>query len=226
MRPFDAAWQLLKRQISILSGKPLGTAGLYGKAGSQADYDSLLANYHKETGYKPRSIKPDFSNVGVRKVPTTEQGMQIQHRSHSGVRPVTDIYEPYMLDTGERLGEMTVYDDNKVGISSIDSDVRRQGLYDKLFRTALQDKGSLSSTQRSGKQSTPFHEKLQQSLPQSMSSVTPQGPTFMPSIDYTLPTPPENWGSLQYDVGGLPLMGVQQPPPPPQPGSLQAQGSQ
>ena len=206
MQPFDAAWQLLKQQISILSGKPLGTAGPYGKAGSQADYDSVLANIHRENNYKPRSIEPDFSNVGVRKVPATDNGKPIMHRTFGGARPVTDVYEPYLLDTGERLGEMTVYDGNKIGISSIDEDVRRRGLYDKLVRTVLQDKGSLSSTQRSGNKSTPFHQKLQQSLPQSMSSVTPQGPTFMPSIDYTLPTPPENWGSLQYDVGGIPLV--------------------
>jgi len=200
MQPFDQAWRLLKQQISILSGKPLGTAG------NQADHDAVLANTHKKTGYKPRSIEPDFSNVGVRKVPATDNGKPIVHRTHRGVRPVTDVYEPYLLDTGERLGEMTVYDDNKVGISSIDGDVRRRGLYDKLFRTVLQDKGSLSSTERSGHMSQPFHQKLQQSLPQSMHSTSPQGPTFMQSIDYTLPTPPENWGSLQYDVGGLPLV--------------------
>ena len=197
MQPFDAAWQLLKQQYSILTGKPHGLH----------DWDALEAYQDKDMGFEQRSINPDFSNVGVRKVPPKigEQTRQYRH-GKGDYSDITDVYEPYMTDTGESLGEMTLYDDNKVGVSSIDSDVRRQGLYDKLFRTALQDKGSLSSVDRTGQMSNPFHQKLQQSLPQSMSSVTPQGPTFMPSIDYTLPTPSENWGSLQYDVGGLPLM--------------------
>ena len=198
MQPFDAAWQLLKQQYSILTGKPLGASG---------DFDAMHANWEKETGFQPRKINPDFSNVGVRKVPTTIDGIPRQYKAPgvSIYRPVTDVYQPYMLDTGEAIGEMSVYDDNKVGISSIDSDVRRQGLYDKLFRTALQDKGSLGSVHRTGPMSSPFHQKLQQSLPQNMSSLSPQG-TFMPTIDYNTLAPPEGWGSLQYDVGGLPLV--------------------
>tara|TARA_R100000458_G_C8236389_1_gene216631 strand:- start:582 stop:1190 length:609 start_codon:yes stop_codon:yes gene_type:complete len=200
MKPFDAAWQLLKQQYSILTGKPLGASG---------DFDAMHANWEKETGFQPRKINPDFSNVGVRKVPTTIDGIPRQYKAPgvSNYRPVTDVYQPYMLDTGEALGEMSVYDGNKVGISSIDSDVRRQGLYGKLFRTALQDLGSLSSVDRTGIMSNPFHQKLQQTLPQSMSSVSPQANTSQMSIDYTVPMPPESWGDLQYDVGGLPLTG-------------------
>jgi len=86
--------------------------------------------------------------------------------------------------------------------------VQRQGLYDKVFRTALKDKGSITSQDRVGQMSSPFRDKLRQALPQEMSSMGPQemrsGNMNQP-INYTTPTPPQNWGSLEYDVGALPL---------------------
>tara|TARA_R110000751_G_scaffold35552_2_gene87285 strand:- start:532 stop:2085 length:1554 start_codon:yes stop_codon:yes gene_type:complete len=203
--PMDIAMRLLKEAVqhSILTNKPHGVA----------DYDALLEHYRvmdgEDSQMNDRRIKPDFSNVGVRKVPVDSYSPKRQYRHGKGdYSDITDIYEPYMTDTGESLGEMTMYDGNKVAVAGIDNDVQRQGLYDKVFRTALKDKGSITSQNRVGPMSSPFHDKLRQELPQEMSSSGPQemrGEQMEQPINYTTPTPPQNWGSLEYDVGALPL---------------------
>jgi hypothetical protein len=203
--PMDIALRLLKEAVqhSILTNKPHGVA----------DYDALLEHYRvmdgEDSQMNDRKIKPDYSNVGVRKVPVDSYSPKRQYRHGKGdYSDITDIYEPYMTDTDESLGEMTMYDGNKVAVAGIDNDVQRQGLYDKVFRTALKDKGSITSQNRVGPMSSPFHDKLRQELPQEMSSSGPQemrGEQMEQPINYTTPTPPQNWGSLEYDVGALPL---------------------
>ena len=169
--PMDIALRLLKEAVqhSILTNKPHGVA----------DYDALLEHYRvmdgEDSQMNDRKIKPDYSNVGVRKVPVDSYSPKRQYRHGKGdYSDITDIYEPYMTDTDESLGEMTMYDGNKVAVAGIDNDVQRQGLYDKVFRTALKDKGSITSQNRVGPMSSPFHDKLRQELPQEMSSSGPQ----------------------------------------------------
>ena len=123
-------------------------------------------------------------------------------RSHGGA-----IYD--MMSGYENAGHVGVDDDGGIGYGEVRPEYQRQGLYGRALQAIINDRGTLSSSNRNHN-SQPFHEQFN---PPNTTKVINEYdrdelPTDEVGIGYVRNEPeetPKNWGALEYDTGALPL---------------------